>query len=347
MASHFDATLSPSLTARSGASGMHDLSMAADVSVIIPAWNAAAYIEAAIRSALSQQGVSLEIIVVDDHSSDDTAELASAIGDARIQVHRLDRNLGPSGARNHAIRHATGRWLAILDADDQYLPGRLQGLTKLGDQMQCAVVADNLLFDRGSASAHLPMFPNRGPTPAHFPITGPDFIRGNRLMHSRYNYGFLKPLFNREFVVQHGIGYDEGIVVGEDYLFLLENLLCGGACLFSETPGYLYRIHEVSVSSQKLSRERIRLMLEADERLLSRYVLDGELALAQAERHRSLLDADAYVAMADGLKSRQFGTFLGHAARRPAALRHFRQPLRDRIVRLAALLRQDRAVTPD
>ena len=97
--------------------------MTATVSVIIPAYNAEAYLARAIESALAQTRPAHEVLVVDDGSRDATAAVAERFGPA-VTVLRKP-NGGPASARNHAARHATGEWLAWLDADDWWFPRKL------------------------------------------------------------------------------------------------------------------------------------------------------------------------------------------------------------------------------
>ncbi len=96
------------------------------VSVVIPAFNAERTIRRAIASALRQDDVELEVLVVDDCSSDRTVEEALAIGDTRVRVIRQERNAGVSAARNAGVHAATGTLIAFLDADDEWLPGKLR-----------------------------------------------------------------------------------------------------------------------------------------------------------------------------------------------------------------------------
>ena len=96
-----------------------------DVSIVIAAFNAAQTIDRAITSALAQQGVSLEVVVSDDRSTDTTLAVVRAIADPRIRIVALPENRGPGAARNAAIDAARGRWIAVLDADDTLLPERL------------------------------------------------------------------------------------------------------------------------------------------------------------------------------------------------------------------------------
>jgi glycosyltransferase involved in cell wall biosynthesis len=94
------------------------------VSVIIPAYNADQFVGDAISSVLTQSHENLELIVVDDGSTDGTAEIAEAFGDPRLRVLRQP-NSGPARARNLGLALAMGQEVAFLDADDYWLPNKL------------------------------------------------------------------------------------------------------------------------------------------------------------------------------------------------------------------------------
>lgn len=96
------------------------------VSVIVPAYNAAHTVDRALRSVLAQSYRDLELIVVDDGSRDDTAARVAAMADPRVRLLRLERNGGESRAMNAGIAAARGRYIAFQDADDEWLPGKLQ-----------------------------------------------------------------------------------------------------------------------------------------------------------------------------------------------------------------------------
>lgn len=102
------------------------------ISVIIPAYNAEHYIAKAIESCLSQTYAPHEIIVVDDASTDNTTAVAESYP-SPVRLIRLEENMGTAVARNHAVQASTGDWLAFLDADDWFLP------EKLDLQRRCAV----------------------------------------------------------------------------------------------------------------------------------------------------------------------------------------------------------------
>jgi len=95
------------------------------VSVVIPCFNAAQYLAGAVRSVLAQQTPQTEIIIVDDRSTDDSRDVARSLAEQFPQVHLREQsvNAGPAAARNLGLRHAVGRFVCFLDADDEYAPG--------------------------------------------------------------------------------------------------------------------------------------------------------------------------------------------------------------------------------
>src|SRR4051812_3505416 len=99
--------------------------MAPQVSIVLPTHNRTSMLQQALGCALDQEGVDLEVIVVDDGSSDDTPEVLGRVEDERLRVIRNERPQGVSRARNSAIERANGDWIAFLDDDDLWAPGKL------------------------------------------------------------------------------------------------------------------------------------------------------------------------------------------------------------------------------
>lgn len=100
---------------------MHNL-----VSVIIPTYNRDDIVERAIRSVVNQTYNNLEIIVVDDGSTDNTKQIVGEINDNRIIYIRQKKNKGISAARNTGIKNSEGKFIAFLDSDDEYLPQKIK-----------------------------------------------------------------------------------------------------------------------------------------------------------------------------------------------------------------------------
>jgi glycosyltransferase involved in cell wall biosynthesis len=97
-----------------------------DISVILPTYNRTRPLVAAMESVLAQSYGDLELIVVDDASSDDVASVVKGFADARVRYMRRDRNGGAGAARNTGLAAARGRLIAFQDSDDLWLPGKLE-----------------------------------------------------------------------------------------------------------------------------------------------------------------------------------------------------------------------------
>src|SRR5687768_4619560 len=95
-----------------------------EVSVVVPAFNAAETIQAAIQSVSAQTFQDLELIVVDDGSTDGTADVVKRLAPNAVVI--TQRNAGPGAARNAGIARASGRFVGFLDADDLWFPNKLE-----------------------------------------------------------------------------------------------------------------------------------------------------------------------------------------------------------------------------
>ncbi|MGF7236919.1 MAG: glycosyltransferase family 2 protein [Frankia sp.] len=94
------------------------------ISVVVPVYNGEEFIRQAVESVLGQEGVDLELVVVDDGSLDDTVKIVTGYSDPRVRLVTQSR-LGVAAARNQAIKEAKGDVIAFLDHDDRWLPGKL------------------------------------------------------------------------------------------------------------------------------------------------------------------------------------------------------------------------------
>ncbi|TYO88784.1 glycosyltransferase family 2 protein [Oceanicella actignis] len=204
-----------------------DQTDAPDTSVILPAYNVAPFLERAARSALSQEGVAVELIIIDDASSDETHDVAQALaaGDPRVRVLRHARNLGCAPARNAGAAAARGRWIALLDADDAFLPGRLARLIGMAEAHGFDALSDLPLFHDLKAGK---------PAPRQLPADGAlELLTPRRFLErsvdpdAPLDYGLLKPIYRRALAASGRMTYPADERHGADFFGYLGALAAG------------------------------------------------------------------------------------------------------------------------
>lgn len=256
-----------------------------DVCVIIAAKNAAETIARAVASALAEPETA-EVIVIDDGSTDATAGAALSVADdtGRLNIIRFETNRGPAAARNHAIAISRSPILAILDADDFFLPGRLAQLLDVPDW---DFVADNIAFMDEAAAANAAATVDRfEPEPRLLDLNG--FVEGNisRRGVRRGEIGFLKPLMRRAFLSSHQLAYNEALRLGEDYDLYLRALAEGARYKIIHSCGYAAIVRGNSLSGSHRT-EDLKRLYEADRVILADNRLSAEAAaiIRRHERH--------------------------------------------------------------
>jgi glycosyltransferase involved in cell wall biosynthesis len=145
-------------------------------SVIIPAYNCRDTLERAVGSALEQNPAPLQVLVVDDGSTDDTLAVARSLGDSVTVTHQ--ENAGPAAARNRGVQQARGEYIGFLDADDYWLPGFLKECQAfLDSQSKAVAVSTGLQFVKLNGKVRTLIPPNsHGNTPAGQPFIIDDFF---------------------------------------------------------------------------------------------------------------------------------------------------------------------------
>lgn len=128
-----------------------------DVAAIIPSYNHAHYLDRTIQSVLNQTVRPKEIVVVDDGSTDNTAEVLKPYVRAGVLRHIVQENAGASVARNRGIRETTARFVAFLDSDDQWLPRKTeQALAAFSRRPELGMVSCPAIIDDGRGGSMLP-----------------------------------------------------------------------------------------------------------------------------------------------------------------------------------------------
>lgn len=228
------------------------------ISVVIPCYNAGEYLAEAIASVQAQHRPADEIIVVDDCSTDGSAERAVSLG---VRCLTTGQNAGPSRARNLGVQAACGDIVAFLDADDWWEPGHIAAVAGLLERFPEAAVAFSMARSSDDAERQSPRFiPENKPTDVFWIC-----IRNNIVPQ-------LSAAVRREAFLAVG-GYNESMRYSEDYdLWLRLARRWPFVCTYEVTANH--RAHDAQVSQR---RDRIlRGVFEAQYRLLESVQRDDE-----------------------------------------------------------------------
>ncbi len=181
------------------------------LSVVIPAYNVEKYVLPAVRSALAQEVGSMEVIVVDDGSTDATAEVVTAIRDERLRLIR-QANRGLAGARNTGIKNSLGKYIAFLDGDDVWFPHKIRKQVELMESdatLGFTYTYSAYINERGQRSGQLWITSVRNPSYI-------DLIKRNHVLASSV-------MARKDGVLQAGL-FNENLRACEDQEFLVRLL---------------------------------------------------------------------------------------------------------------------------
>ncbi len=258
------------------------------VSIIVPAYNAEKYIAGMIRSVLNQTYPHFEVIIVDDASEDQTVQIVRSFADRRIRLISHKYNRGVSAARNTALNAAKGRWVAVLDADDQWRPNRLERIVHvIRKSSEGLFVADDLLLCFDTSTGLRPwgsMFEMAYKTV---------FCQGGEMDINFYKFlefgaPVLKPVFPLNHVQAYHLSYNENCSFGEDLEFICHLFRTGLKLKIIVEPLYLYRLTPGSLSTKI---NRLEQLLKVYERLIT--------APGFAKKERQLLKKQLFKVKAD------------------------------------------------
>lgn len=197
-------------------------------SVVIPVYNRAGPLRAALRSVLEQTCQDFEIVVVDDGSRDNPAAAVIALGDPRIRFERQD-NQGASAARNRGIDLARGRYVAFLDSDDRFLPRHLETMAALLANRPGTAGFARMVVERGQGRDFLK--PPRGPrADEHLAVY---------LFCDRGFVPTITLVVPREWAAR--VRYDARVSYGDDKDFAVRLHLAGLRFVMADAPGAVWR----------------------------------------------------------------------------------------------------------
>jgi len=208
------------------------------LSVIMPAYNSARYISDAIESVKNQTFQNWELIVIDDGSSDGTAQIVKSFssGDERIVLYESGERLGVSAARNKAVSLARGEWIAFLDSDDMWAPSKLEKQIALAEKKECRFVFTGSAFIDENGRFYKGIF------------KAPEAVGYERLKN--HNVISCSSVFIKKELFE-SVGM-EGDYMHEDYAAWLKILKNGEKAYGINQPLLIYRISSNSKSGNKL-----------------------------------------------------------------------------------------------
>ena len=206
------------------------------VSIVVPVYNAQDTISSLIKSVLSQEEQSWELLLVDDGSKDDTPRLCDEASsrDARVKtIHQ--KNQGVSAARNRGLQSAQGNWITFVDADDLLTDSFLSSLVRAAEQSQEIDLAycSYAIVENGRTTISL----NHSCTYI-LSLGGVN----NAFLNTKilYRCSPWAKLFRRSIIEEHNLFFDTNLSISEDRLFLYNYLPYVRGIATSATMGYIY-----------------------------------------------------------------------------------------------------------
>jgi glycosyltransferase involved in cell wall biosynthesis len=271
------------------------------VSVVMPVYNTERYIAASIRSALAAGVPDIEVLVVDDGSTDRSVEEARSVGDPRVSVILNAPSGGPSRPRNIGLRHSLAPYISLLDSDDLLKPEKLRASIAALERHPSAgfafgnyerMDADGNVFETSFEYAY-PTFRALEWQPAGDEwrlIRQRDLARG--LLYGNF-IGTSGVVVRRELALSLG-GFDESLANGDD-LDLWFRLAHTGDALYCPSVGHSYRVHAASVVHRPsirnavsritvLRRERARWRTRTERRQLDRRIAENLAVIGYQQR---------------------------------------------------------------
>jgi succinoglycan biosynthesis protein ExoO len=226
-----------------------------------------------------------------------------AAEDNRVRVLRHDQNRGPAACRNRAIAAATGSWIALLDADDAWLPERLERMLPAGGDAD--VVSDDVLVVVRSSDGRAE--DERWSLLAYRNVRVPRRRRLTLAEFIRQDLGLLQPLLRRAFLAERDLRYDEQLRVTEDFYLYVQLLAAGARWVQLPEAYYLYHRGPQTLSRALLDLAHQHVASSAALLRTSAIAADTEVSSALRCLHRDWRGAVVEQQIQPLLRERRMG----------------------------------------
>lgn len=272
-------------------------------SIILPCYNSERTLARAVESVQAQSVADFEILIVEDGSTDGTVALAKRLAgvDPRIRVFSDSARRGVSAARNVGLDESQGDWITLIDADDLWMPDRLEKLLAQADGAD--FIADNIMtYDTVAGCETGPLYP-----PFETQLITLLQVLECAINGITYDFGLAKPIMSRSFLEQHRLRYVPSIVASEDRLFYLDALAFGVRFRIADFIGYVYST-PIGFKSAKRSPHthtvgNARVFAGALDDLRARHG-SRLTALEQSRFDRAISQQHAWSRFSEGVKTR-------------------------------------------
>lgn len=247
------------------------------VSVVIPVYNVEKYIERCIRSILDQTYVTLEVILVDDGSTDGSGAIADRISAENSNVNTIHiTNAGVSHARNVGIKNANGYYIVFVDADDYVASDHIETLVSLISQKDVQLgVANYAKIDEGGKESFEGMTLGNKTGVMSCEQALEDMGKGVSTWGYVWNKIYLKSV-----IADNNLEFVQNIKIWEDMYFCAEYISCCGNVAVSDKKTYYYimrggsAISSGGYNSKKTKFEVMLLFEKMQEKLVKREIID-------------------------------------------------------------------------
>ena len=214
-----------------------------DISVIIPIYNVEQYLKRCVDSVLSQKEVSLEIILVDDGSTDSSGKICDdyAVKHPHIKCLHID-NSGPATAKNRGYDIARGNYVAFIDSDDEIKPEMFSTMLQSGYQHDADIVCCNYIqVDEDGNISHTQH------TGQEYVLNQDEALKAILIKDKIYSQCWTK-IYKRETMDAHQVRNTEGLKTEEDFIYNIQAFACSKTVCIVDKPLYIYTHRTKSLS---------------------------------------------------------------------------------------------------
>lgn len=250
------------------------------VSIIVPVYNAAQFLDKSISSLIRQTHKAIEIILIDDGSTDDSLQKCREYEkkDSRVRVLSNGKNLGQEATRNYGLSELKGQWLMFLDADDEFEANAVESMLHFahGNGLDI-VIAPYYSLVNGAKELHESKLEQGVYTKREF---------ANSCL-SKTPWDVIScvgsKLYRMDFIKKNQIFFDKRYKFNEDGAFILSALICADRVGYCVSPFYLYLIREFGSAQSSYRTGQFKHLVDRDD-FIERYLsLHGDFTEKQSE----------------------------------------------------------------